>query len=124
LKHKIFKLNKEHNMNDLVEDVFKLKDELNASIKLLKTNGSKLAMAERDYKITLRTEALKLRENGMAIGLIDLIIYGVPDVAKLRFERDVADTIYKTNLEHINTTKLQLRVIENQIQREWGGKND
>lgn len=111
-------------MNDLVEDVFKLKDELNASIKLLKTNGSKLAMAERDYKITLRTEALKLRENGMAIGLIDLIIYGVPDVAKLRFERDVADTIYKTNLEHINTTKLQLRVIENQIQREWGGKND
>ena len=111
-------------MNNLVEEVFKLKDELNASIKLLKTNGSKLAMAERDYKITLRTEALRLREGGMAIGLIDLIIYGVPDVAKLRFERDVAETIYQTNLEHINTTKLQLRVIENQIQREWGGKND
>lgn len=104
----------------LINEVFKLQEELKASIKKLKDNGVKLASAERDYKITLRTEALKLRDGGMAIGLIDLIIYGVPEVARLRFERDVADTIYKTNLEHINTTKLQLRVIENQIQREWG----
>ena len=38
-------------------------------------------------------------------------------------KRDIAETMYQTNLEYINTTKLQLRILENQLQREWG-KNE
>lgn len=105
---------------DLVNEIFRLQEELNASIKKLADNGKKLAVAERDYKITLRTEALKLRsEKGLPVTLISQIIYGVPEVAKLRFERDVAETIYNTNQEHINATKLKMRILESQVQREW-----
>jgi hypothetical protein len=105
---------------DLVNEIFKLQDELTASISKLANNGRKLAEAERDYKITLRTEALKLRsEKGLPVTLIAQIIYGVPEVAKLRFERDIAETIYNTNQEHINATKLKMRILENQISREW-----
>lgn len=105
---------------DLVNEIFKLQEELNASIKRLASNGKRLAEAERDYKITLRTEALKLRsEKGLPVTLIAQIIYGVPEVAKLRFERDVAETIYNTNQEHINATKLKMRILESQVQREW-----
>ena len=39
-------------------------------------------------------------------------------------ERDVAETIYNTNQEHINCTKLKMRILESQIQREWGGGNE
>lgn len=105
---------------NLVDEVFRLNDELSASIGRLAENGRKLAEAERDYKITLRTEALKLRqEKGLPVTLISQIIYGVPEVANLRFKRDIAETIYNTNQEHINITKLKIRVLESQIQREW-----
>ena len=59
----------------------------------------------------------------MPVTLINQIIYGIPEVADKRFKRDIAEAMYQTNLEYINTTKLQLRILENQLQREWG-KNE
>lgn len=105
---------------DLYNDIQKLMQELTASIKMLRKNGNDLASAERDYKITLRQEALKLRnEKDMPVTLINQIIYGVPEVADKRFKRDIAETMYNTNLEHINVTKLKLRLLENQLSREY-----
>ena len=97
---------------------YKLK-QLNESLKRLSENGSKYAEAERDYKILLRQEVLKLRDEGQAIGVISLTCYGIPKVAEARFKRDVAEAIYKANQEAINTLKLEIRLIENQLQREY-----
>ena len=55
----------------------------------------------------------------MAIGMIDKTCYGIPSVAEARFKRDVAEAVYKANLEAIQSIKLQLRLIENQISREY-----
>lgn len=93
--------------------------QLDYSIKTLRTNGTAYAKAEMDYKILLRQECLKLRDEGMAIGMIDKTCYGIPSVAEARFKRDVAEAIYKANLEAIQSIKLQMRLIENQISREW-----
>ena len=93
---------------------------LNASVKSLKTTSYAYAQAEKDYKILLRQECLKLRDDGMAIGMIDKTCYGIPAVADARFKRDVAEAVYKANLEAINSIKLQMRLLENQIQREFG----
>ena len=111
---------------DLANDIQELMKELSASIKLLRKNGNDLASAERDYKICLRQEALKLRtEKDMPVTLINQIIYGVPEVAEKRFKRDVAETMYNTNQEHINVTKLKLRLLESQLNREWSNiKNE
>ena len=107
-------------MNDLYDELqLKLK-ELNVSIKQLRKTGTAYAESERDYKIILRQECLKLRDSGMAIGMIDKCCYGIPSVAEARFKRDVAEAVYKANQEAINSIKLQLRLIEGQIQREWG----
>lgn len=97
--------------------------QLEASIRQLRTSGTAYAEAEKKYKILLRTECLKLRDEGMAIGMIDKTCYGIPSVAEARFQRDIAETIYKANLEAINSIKLQMRLIENQLQREWGVGN-
>ena len=94
--------------------------QLEASIKELRKSGTAYAQAEKDYKVLLRQECLKLRDEGMAIGMIDKTCYGIPSVAEARFKRDVSETIYKANLEAINSVKLQLRLIEAQINREWG----
>ena len=107
-------------MDDLYNELQAKVQQLDASIKMLRTNGTKYAEAERDYKVLLRAECLKLRDSGMAIGLIDKTCYGIPSVATARFLRDVAEATYKANLEAIASIKLQLRLIENQLQREWG----
>lgn len=93
--------------------------ELTASIRKLRDNGAKLAEAERDYKLTLRKEALRLRAGDMPVTLINNIIYGVPEVAEKRFKRDVEQANYDANKEHINICKLKLRILENQLSREW-----
>lgn len=105
---------------DLYNELARKTEELNISIKKLRETGTAYAEAERDYKILLRQECLKLRDDGMAIGMIDKTCYGIPSVAEARFKRDVAETIWKANMEAINSIKLQIRIIENQLQREYG----
>lgn len=111
---------------DLMNELQAKTRQLDMSIKTLRKSGTDYAEAERDYKVKLRQECLKLRDEGMAIGLIDKTCYGIREVAELRFKRDVAEAVYKANMEAINSLKLQLRLIENQIGREWGaaGKGD
>jgi hypothetical protein len=106
-------------MQDLMASLQDLSNELTASVKALRRNGSNYAQAEKEYKILLRQECLKLRDEGMAVGMIDKTCYGIPSVAEARFKRDVAEAVYKANQEHINAVKLQLRLVENQISREW-----
>lgn len=105
---------------DLYNELESKIQELEVSIRSLRKTGSNYAEAERDYKILLRQEVLKLRDEGQAIGVITLTCYGIPSVAEARFKRDIAETIYKANQEAISTIKLQIRVLENQINREFG----
>lgn len=107
---------------DLYNELQIKQNELNVSIKKLRETGTAYAEAERDYKILLRQECLKLRDEGMAIGMIDKTCYGIPSVAEARFKRDVAEATYKANQEALQTYKLKIRLIEGQIQREWSNQ--
>lgn len=104
---------------DLFNELNAKLEQLSASLKKLRQTGSEYAKTERDYKILLRQEVLKLRNEGEAIGVIQLTCYGIPSVAEARFKRDVAEAIYKANQEAINTLKLEIRLIESQLQREY-----
>lgn len=96
---------------------------LTPAIQRLDKTGVEYAEAERNYKLALRKHSLELRAVDMAVGMIDKTVYGIPEVADLRFERDVAYAHYRTSQEYINTLKIEIRVIENQIEREWGNES-
>ena len=104
---------------DLQEELTKQVELLQKSLEKLKETGKDYATAEREYKVLLRQEILKLRREGEAIGVISLICYGIPEVAEARFKRDCAEAIYKANQEAINTYKLKIRLLESQISRKW-----
>lgn len=104
---------------DLFNELQAKTRELEISIKSLRQTGTNYAQAEKDYKVLLRQECLRLRDEGMAIGMIDKTCYGIPSVAEARFKRDVAEAVYKANMEAINSIKLQMRLIENQLSREY-----
>lgn len=104
---------------DLLNEINMKQEQLSASLKKLRQTGSEYAKAEKEYKILLRQEVLKLRNEGEAIGVIQLTCYGIPSVAEARFKRDVSEAIYRANQEAINTLKLEIRLIEAQLEREW-----
>lgn len=103
----------------MINELNELSKQLTHSGEQLKKYGKELAEAEHDYKVILRQEALKLRADGMAITLIDKVVYGIDEVADARLKRDIAETMYKASQESINTLKLKMRIIDAQIDREW-----
>lgn len=108
---------------DLINELQNLIKQLSNSLKQLRTNGIKLAEAEKEYKIAVNKKALELRSQDVPVTLINQVIYGYSDIAQLRFLRDSAEVVYRANQEAINTLKLQIRIIESQVQREWNNEN-
>ena len=104
---------------DLSNELENLQQQLSKSLKQLRTNGIKYAEAEKEYKIAVNKKALELRSEDMPVTLINQVIYGYQDIAQLRFLRDSAEVIYNANKEAIMTIKLQIRIVENQIEREY-----
>lgn len=102
---------------DLWQEIEQKRKELNVCIREMRKSGTAYAQAEREYKVKLREWCLRLRAEGMPIGLIDKTCYGVPEVADLRFQRDVAETVWKANQEAVNSIKLQIRIIDAQLSR-------
>jgi len=104
---------------DLWSEIQSKTKQLDYSVKELRKSGTAYAEAERAYKIKLREWCLKLRSQDMPIGLIDKTCYGIPEIAELRFKRDCAEAVYKANIEAINAIKLEIRIINEQLSREW-----
>ena len=105
---------------ELWQEIQEKQKMLDKAIKELAQNGYKLAECERDYKIAVNKKALELRSQDVPVTLINQVIYGYEDIAKLRFERDTAHVKYNANLEYIQTIKLMIRILENQLSREYG----
>ena len=104
---------------DLWQELSEKRALLDKAIDTLAKNGYELAAKERDYKIAINKKALELRAEDTPVTLINTIIYGYEDIAKLRFDRDTAEVKYNANNEYINTLKLQIRILENQLSREY-----
>lgn len=104
---------------DLFNELQSLLQQLNNANKVLAENGKKYAQAEYDYKVALNQCALRMKSEGMAIGLINLCIYGDKCVSQKRLQRDICKITYDSNMEFINSIKLQIKVTESQIDREY-----
>lgn len=94
--------------------------QLNEALSTLRQKGIDYCESNRVYQVEKSKEILRLKKEGMPITLIPQMVKGLDNVAQLDFERNVADVVYKANLEAINVKKLELRVIEKQIEREYG----
>lgn len=106
-------------MQDLMYELQQARTDLDKSIKLLRKHGTAYAQAEHDYQVIKAQTVLVMKSNGCPVTEINLSIKGQPQVAEAMLKRDVAKVTYEANQEHINVKKLDIRVIENQIAREW-----
>ena len=104
---------------DLIQEIGAKSALLDAAIKQLGIRGKAYAQAEHDYRVAMRKKVLEEREKGTPVTIISDLCRGDPDVAKLRLERDIALTVYESAQEAINGYKLQIRILDSQIEREW-----
>lgn len=107
-------------MADLVTDIMDKSRMLDVAISELKRRGQKYAEAERDYRVALAKQMLTERDNGMPVTIISDICKGKTEIAALRFNRDCAEVLYKSAMEAINSMKLQIRLMDSQLDRDWG----
>lgn len=105
---------------DLINEIGQKSKMLDAAIRELGTRGRAYAKAEHDYRVALAEKTLIERDKGTPATICSDVCRGDRKIAKLRFERDVAEVVYRSALEAINATKLQIKILDAQVEREWG----
>lgn len=106
---------------DLMNDLQGKISLLDKALEQLKHRGKVYADAEQKYRMELSKKILIERDKKTPVTIISDVCRGDNEIAKLKFMRDLAETMYKAALEAINVYKLQIKVLENQIDREYRG---
>lgn len=110
-------------MYDLLERMQSLTKLLDSALAAFGKRGADYAAAEQEYRIGLAEKMLELRDNGHPVTLVPDLARGDRKIARLKFDRDAKEAVYKAAQEAIQSYKLQMKLTEAQIEREWG-KND
>lgn len=87
----------------------------------MRKSGRAYAEAERDYRIAKAKKILTLRAKGYPVTITQDVAMGCADVASLRFMRDVAQVEYETDRENLWCIKLELRLLDAEIERQSRG---
>lgn len=107
-------------MQDLHIKRENLINQLNQAIAIKKRRGILKAKAERRYRVALKQEELRLRAmEGKAkipSNMIGDVARGNEKVANLKMHRDIAESHYDTVQEKIMAIKLEIRIVENEIE--------
>lgn len=93
--------------------------ELLNALKLSKDRGIALAEAERSYKVEKAKYMASARAEKIPVTLIRDLAQGDKHISELRKRRDIAKVLYLNATEAINVFKLECRLVEAQIKREW-----
>lgn len=104
---------------DLFQTLEQLIRDLDTSVKMLRVTGSDYAQAESNYRMLLSEAILKLEAEGRPVTNLYNIARGQKEIAKAKYEQISKEAIYKANLESIQATKLKIKVIQAQIDKEW-----
>lgn len=96
-----------------------IKEQLDTALSTCRKNGLASNDAEVQYRIKKSQEILRLKSEGYPATLIPDIVKGLPDVAILYQDKLDKEVIYKANVEAIQVKKLELRIIEADVEREY-----
>ncbi len=107
---------------DLLELINRKSNELDVAVKSLRNTGKDYAEAYTNYRVELAKELMRLKSEGYAITLAGDIARGKREIAQLKFKEITTEAIYKANLESINAIKLQIKLLDAQLSREWNSE--
>lgn len=93
-----------------------------ASTRSLPEAGRRYAEAEAEYQKAKAVRVMELRDEKVPATLIALMVKGDPAVNRKLFDRDSAKSLYEATNKAIDTYKLDARLLESRIQRDWNSQ--
>lgn len=84
-----------------------------------KKRGQEYAKAYREYRVKVAQKLLELKAEGMPVTISYDIARGDEEVAKAKEREIITECLYKSCQEAINTFKLQIKVLQAQIDTEY-----
>ena len=85
-----------------------------------KKRGQDYAKAYRDYRVKVAQKLLELKAEGMPVTISYDIARGNEEVAKAKEQEIITECLYKSCQEAINTYKLQIKILQAQINNDYG----
>lgn len=104
---------------DLLEEMKKLKTLLNTALAEFKSRGTTYAKTYANYRKLLAQELLKLKAEGMPVTIAYDIARGKEEIANAKEQEIIAETLYKSCQEAINAYKLEMKILQEQIEKEY-----
>jgi len=106
---------------EMINEMLAKTNQLNQVITEMKKRGRKLAECEADYRVALAQKILTLRAEGFPATIMSDVCRGDREISRLRLQRDIAKTEYEVSSEFLQTLKLQIRVLQAEIERDFKG---
>lgn len=104
---------------DLYTELQQLRAKLGEYIGEYRRCGIEHAKRDREYYMLKAAKTLELKEEGMPATVIAQVIKGEESVAAARERMLVAEVMTRAALEAVLSTKLQVKLVDSQLQREW-----
>lgn len=92
---------------------------LTNALREYKKRGQEYAKAYREYRVKVAQKLLELKAEGMPVTISYDIARGDEEVAKAKEREIITECLYKSCQEAINTFKLQIKVLQAQIDTEY-----
>lgn len=93
---------------------------LTSALSEYKKRGQDYAKAYRDYRIKVAQKLLELKAEGMPVTISYDIARGNEEVAKAKEQEIITECLYKSCQEAINVYKLKIKILQSQIDNDYG----
>ena len=104
---------------DLLQELWKINELLTKALEQYKQRGREYAQAYKNYRVMLAQELLRLRAEQVPVTIAYDIARGKEDIANAKEQEIITESLYESCKEAINTYKLQMKIIQEQINKEW-----
>lgn len=102
-----------------IKKMEELNNYLSSALAEYKIRGKAYAEAYKNYRVLLSQELLKLKAEGMPVTIAYDIARGTEQVAKAKEQEIITECLYKSCQEAIQTYKLQIKILQSQINNEY-----
>ena len=106
-----------------MEELQKLKELnnlLTSALSEFKKRGQDYAKSYKNYRILVAQELLRLRDSGVPVTICQDLARGKVEVANAKEQEIITECLYKSCQEAILTYKLQIKILQAQINNDYG----
>lgn len=101
-----------------IQKMQELNTYLTTALAEYKKRGTDYAKAYKNYRVLLSQELLRLKAEGMPVTIAYDIARGTEQVANAKEQEIITECLYKSCQEAINTYKLQIKILQENINKD------